>query len=174
MVKRSKFKISNKVIYFATVVLFINALLLGYLILRKQNVVPDLFQFPKKSYVVPAVLPALSDEQRVMRFPTPNSPDKVKVAHTALVQKLAQQSDYLDIGKCAPKPLVFKITVGDFVNLRNLDTVDHTLSFNPETQFLVAAGTTRQVKADFFKIGPGVYAYGCDKSSQAVGILLAV
>ncbi len=174
-----KTRVNNKLLNLAILVLILNALLLGYFILKRANLDPDLLSFNKIPIVSPTSAPTpvvvVADSERdVLKFPGRKATGLDKSAYSALVQKYAKESDYLDIGKCNPTPLVIKVKVGNTIKLRNQDTSDHTLSLSSQKGFLVSAGETREIKIDFFPNGQGIYSYGCDASPKSVGVFLAV
>ena len=75
---------------------------------------------------------------------------------------------------CATTPKVVKIFVKDGgLTFINDDTSPHTVVFDAKNAVTIEPKAQAKV-SDVFKRGGGIYGYGCDSSSSAVGIVYMV
>ncbi len=114
-----------------------------------------------------------SGAETVLTHPSANASQEEKNVYFDLVRNHAQTADALVLKSgCTPVPLVISLQLKKTFVIKNSDTVNHTIVFNKDHIYAVAAGTYKEVTADFGSIGAGIYQYGCDGSSEAVGIVL--
>lgn len=186
-------KINQKYINIIIVVLVVAAVGLGYIIYKEdtsssapanqqqQNQVQQNQPQAGDSQQAPTITPEdieIEDmeqaRQEVLSTPGPNAPDEERQRHFALATRLAENSETLDITGCSAEPVVLQRTFGSTINIENSDSSSHTILFGPDMTIDVPANGTADLAVDEsnFQNGPGLYGYGCDNSSQAVGLML--
>jgi len=113
-------------------------------------------------------------ESLVLDPPEKYASNEEKERHFSIVQRIAKSAEYLDITKCnVASPVVFKVKDGEAFIVKNDSSVEHTISIHDNQIFSIAAHSTKSIQPDF-KIGAGVYGYGCDSSPREVGMLLVI
>ncbi|MCP6719983.1 MAG: hypothetical protein KJI72_01475 [Patescibacteria group bacterium] len=155
-----KTKYLNGLLIFLIVV----AVVLGYAIYSQSPEKPEL-----KAEI--SSLTPTPDESEVLNVPDLNASTEEKQRHFELVVQVAKTAEFLDISDCNPSPVVMKIKKGETIAVRNNDSADHSIVFNLESIHPIPAGSTKNITNVFDK-GPGVYGYGCDASTGAVGMFL--
>jgi len=153
------------------IVLFVVALLLGVIIFGEQGGgQPPLAGEPAATAPSPGSpapvpvrpkpsTPAQPNAMAVLMFPAQNAGKEEQDAHRTLVDKLAQKAAFLDLTKCAPKPLVLAHTKGEDLSVKNQDTgADYILRLG-KNDITIPAGKSVTVKASM--IGLGTTGYAC-------------
>lgn len=165
----------------AIVVLFVIALLLGAIIFAQQGGEQSSFQAAPEatestggsSARVPSKQGGQPDAPPVLQFPAQDASQKELEAHSALVDKLAEKAAYLDITKCAPKPLVLAHTKGEDLTVKNKDgDVAYVLRWgqNGKNEVAVPPGKSVVVKASMIDLGTTGYAcYRADVPNSPIG-----
>lgn len=102
-----------------------------------------------------------------------DSSEEEKKRHADLVQRLARDAAYLDITDCDPQPIVMRLKDGGEFTVKNSDAGEREIGIDPQHIYTIPGRGERKIKVDFGH-GPGVYGYGCNKSSGAVGMFLVV
>ena len=147
------------------VVLFVVALFLGVIIFARQagkqstglDSGEPLGVSPGQASFNPDNQP---DAVAVLMFPAQDASREALDAHRALVDKLAEKTPYLDITKCAPKPLVFAHTKGEDLMVKNQDTEAGYVVRWGMNEVTVPPGKSIAVKANMI-YEPGILGYGC-------------
>ena len=107
----------------------------------------------------------------VLTPPAPDAPAAQKKAYFDLVAGAAKKAGTLTLGPgCSPSPVVFSIALKSPFTVNNTDSVDHTLVFDKDHQYLVPHGASKSVPADF-ESDAGIYGYACDHATKAAGML---
>lgn len=110
-------------------------------------------------------------ERLVLNPPKDDASAKEQARHFLIAQSIAKEAPYLDITNCKKgEPVVFKAKEGEKFAVKNEDSVEHTISMGENQIFSIAAHSTKTILPEF-KIGPGVYGYGCDASEKEVGMI---
>lgn len=80
------------------------------------------------------------------------------------VQRYSVEAESLDVSRCEPSPLVFRVGLDEEIQISNPDEEGHDIYLAGELRFRVAAGYTITLAglAGLFKHGPGIYGYTCD------------
>jgi len=150
-------------------VFIIAVLVIAYLIFfqGKTGVTPT-----EESPIAPASFEGLTlDERAALNPPQPDATDEEKQQYSQLVQRLAQEPAYLEIGEqCRLTPLVLRVKQDEVFTVRNNDTVEHTIAFFID-RYIVPPGGTQDIVADLGN-ELGIYGYGCDASLNIVGLIL--
>ncbi|MBI2013342.1 MAG: hypothetical protein HYS87_00700 [Candidatus Colwellbacteria bacterium] len=107
----------------------------------------------------------------VLNTPGQDATDEERRQHFELAAMLAEEADLLDITGCKADPVVLKLTDQETFGVKNDDIVPHVLRISDEIEFTVEANSTTGLKADFGH-GVGLYGYGCDGSTGAIGLFL--
>lgn len=146
------------------IVLVITALVLGVFIIKPSGLKLPSFEnkaskLEPEQNAIPANL--TEEEKKLLTVPPPEAERSEIETHLALGAKLAKKADVLEITNCKPKPLVFKVKEKRNFKVLNKDKIDHTLIIDEEHKYAIAAGETKQIKADFGK-PPGLYGYVCE------------
>lgn len=102
-----------------------------------------------------------------------DSSDEEKKRHFDLVQKLARDAEYLNITNCAPQPIVIRVKDGSHLIVKNSDDEMLEIGIDPQHLYGIPAQGEKKIKIAFGN-GPGIYGYGCNKSSGAVGMFYVV
>lgn len=154
----------------AVVFLIVVAVMLGYMIFQQSR--PKSTDRIEKAGAAQALFQDLADKERaVLNVPSQDSTQEEKQQHFELVLRIAKEADYLDISQCIPSPVVFKVKNDERFTVKNPDAVEHTIGLDPDHIFSVPAQSTKTIVADFGH-GAGLYGYGCDASTKAVGLFL--
>ena len=140
-----------------TIGIIILILIVGYMIWSSQD----------QSVTTP---PPSATNADLLETPGPDAPIQERQRHFELALSAARSSDLLDITSCQPDPTVLRTRNGATFRVKNGDSSEHILLFDPEHIYRIPAGSTLNIKADFGK-GSGLYGYGCDLSSQASGLI---
>lgn len=117
-------------------------------------------------------VPGAAEKQQLLKIRQDSSQEE-KQRHFDLVQKFAQDVAYLDITGCAPRPFIIRLKDGKEFGVKNADGAEREMGIDPQHIYTIPARSEKKIKADFGH-GPGVYGYGCDKSQDAVGMLLII
>ena len=127
-----------------------------------ENTSADSFTFP----------PLSADERGALNMPkSASAPEADFLAHVAFVQKAAVASNTLALGTdCRVSPVVLKTRKGAKIEIKNYDGIPHTIPFDEKRSFAVPAQASITIPVDFGEIG-GIYGYGCEKDSSAIGML---
>ena len=151
----------DKILQAIVIALALVALFLGWKIfsLRNNSAVPA-SEAPKK---------ALSSRS-VLATPNASSSPSERAAYADLVRANAQAKDSVEIASCVANPVAVSVKAGKVLTFRNKDAKAHTISFGKPDQFLIEGGKSVEVPGDFRK--QGIYAYGCDGSRDAIGVML--
>ena len=112
---------------------------------------------------------SLTDEEKSVLNPPVGGTEEESRAHFDMVQKLAKEPDFLEIARCEARPVVTKVRKGATINVRNQDSVEHTIVIDADHTYTIPGGQTTAVVAEFGQEA-GVYGYGCDTSTNAVGM----
>ncbi|MCH7524525.1 MAG: hypothetical protein IIC74_05835 [Bacteroidetes bacterium] len=170
-------KKKSRIIIAANAILAVTALALGLLIYQQQlgkNTIDqekpsrdsEIFSsenFTSSSY---------NNENDALRWPAQNASSEEKQRHADLIRRVAQDSEFLSINSdCSMQPAVFRVTLEESFTIRNQDDVGHTITVNEDNIFVVPAGSTKNVIADFGQ-GRGNYGFLCDSKQGVAGILV--
>lgn len=171
-VAKFKKRVGNKIFISLSVILVVTAVGLGYAIYQRQALNQPQTNVEQAFTPIPHTLPPPTvDEELVLDFPDPSAPKEEQKKHFDLVSQLAENVDYIDIGKCRPSPLVVRIKNKDPVTFKNSDELQHSVPLSPEQVLTISAGGKESIIVNF-EFGPGVYGYTCDASYKAVGVIL--
>ena len=172
----AKFKKRTRSKIFTTISVFlvITAVGLGYAIYQRQTLNQPQTTVEQAFTPIPHTLPTPAvDEELVLDFPDASSSKEEQKKHYDLVSQLAENVDYIDIGKCRPSPLVVRIKNKDPVTFKNSDQLQHSVAFNQEQILTIPAGGKESIIVNF-EFGPGVYGYTCDAKGKAAGVILVI
>jgi len=120
--------------------------------------------------IVPAKEGAVlsADQKAALDFPSESaSPGEIK-KHLEAVEKIAEDTNALEITNCALKPLVLRADVGSEINVFNGSDSAAILEFGNQ-KFNIPAGENLAIKASFPPGGGGLYGYSCNVSSAPEG-----
>ena len=106
----------------------------------------------------------------VLKTPGPNASTAERQKHFELALSAAQAATTLQITSCKSNPTVLRTKNGSTFKVKNNDAVEHVLLFDKDHIYKLGANSTTSIKADFGR-GAGLYGYGCDKSSEAAGLI---
>lgn len=130
------------------------------------------FKKDKGSIVeVPSRMSEVEVAAYIANPPGPNASQQEGWDFYNRIQSVAVQSNSLDITGCKPSPQVISVKKGATLNLKNDDTVIHTLAFNP--RYSIAGFAQNQTVVNL-NLGDliGVFPYSCDMQSNAGYILV--
>lgn len=158
----------DRVLNILTLVLLVIAFVVGYKIYQTSSTsTPEDFTSPNAQVQNNSDAPV----DDVLVTPLRTDSDDRKKQYEELVRSKAEDADIIQIKDCKPEPLVTKVADKAPVTIRNNSTKDHIFTSYDGKESTLPAG--KETKLDLtFGFGPGVYAYGCDKSAGPVGILL--
>jgi len=148
-----------------TFILLTSAIVLGYNLYSQSKVTavdPD-------ATVAPVILP--SSQKTVLDTPNENSSEEEKREYENLVRAQAEESSFLDLTDCLAVPKVLKIKNNSPIKIKNSSDKEHAIVLTEKQEHSIATGKEISITFEFFN-GPGVYAYGCDRSPRPVGIFL--
>jgi len=161
---------SDMLLTVSIIVLAVIALVLGYVLWRQAR--PAVAPALSTEILLESTSPGASNTQfDVLNPPSPDASPDEHARFFEEVQRLAREADFVDISDCTPNPQVLQVKYGSTITFRNQDTAEHTITHNPQYQFVIPPGGTKEVAADFGR-GPGLYGYGCESSSGAIGMIL--
>lgn len=83
----------------------------------------------------------------------------------------AKNTQYLEIGKCIPRPRIISVKVNSNLVIHNSDKEPHNLALGINRFVTINPGETKRVLLDFIPYVPSLSPYGCDDSSGPVGAL---
>jgi hypothetical protein len=156
--------------------LVIIALGLGYAVYAKKsgNRAPN--SYPSENAPVAAGQKPVSGganvpANKLLTPPGPNSSEAEQKAFAELVASAAVRTDKINLSSCKAMPTVASFNLDSMITLVNDDPTEHTMVLDPKNTFTVPGKSKKTIKADFGH-GPGLYGYGCDMSSGAVGMML--
>ena len=109
--------------------------------------------------------------KNVLKTPGPNASKEAKRAHFLLAQQLAKEVEYLDITGCKANPVVMKAKAGSTIKVRNQDAQKHSIVLDRDRQSEIPPEGINVAAVNFYN-GEGLYGYGCDNSTNAVGMFL--
>jgi plastocyanin len=115
----------------------------------------------------------LTDEEKVLLNMTSGTLTKAEgQAHFDLATKLAVEGSELNITNCLATPAVLKVKNGSTITVFNGGTKDFPFGFDKD-KVTVPLGKSISYKVNF-KLGQGLYGYGCDNKevSRGVGLIL--
>ena len=106
----------------------------------------------------------------VLAFPGENATEEEKQRHGQVVIAAGVNVNLLDISGCAPNPLVIEVGYGESIEIKNSDTVSHTLYHGEGRITVPAHGTRGIVVSDFVGIreGDGIAGYACDNALAGI------
>lgn len=84
----------------------------------------------------------------------------------------AVSTENLDTNQCKPTPVILRIEFNKTLNIKNSDSVAHTLQINTQS-FQVAAGGNVSIVTSDFGENHKVYPYSCDENTTAGVIWLS-
>ncbi len=111
------------------------------------------------------------DEKQLLNTPSQTSSQADKNTYAQLVSKYVKAVDNFDIKNCSPQPLAAQVKDGMIFTAKNSDSSPHTLLLDSAHRYQIPAKGQLKITANFGH-GPGIYGYGCDQSTGAVGIFL--
>lgn len=106
------------------------------------------------------------DEKKALVFPETESA-KEKSAHASVVEKIAIETDELELKDCRSKPVVIESKEGSVIRVSNKSDKEHNIGIR-DKNFVIKANMNLDIKVDFG--GGGIYGYSCD-SERVVGII---
>lgn len=159
----------NSILKIVLGVLVVAALVLGYMVYKKEAGIPR--NAPTSQDSVKGTVTAASKEEMAFVFPGPKATQAEKSAFFQLVSKSAVETNKIDVSACSAKPFVVSIAENSAMTFVNKDSVDHVVSFNAALSYTVPAKSSFATKAAFGK-GPGTYGYACDQTNGNAGIIL--
>jgi plastocyanin len=147
-------------------------LTLGYLIFKQNNPSSKGANFQNihpSNQQIEAILPPgnmSTDEQDLLHPPSESSSTDLKQKHMALVIKLAKPGSSIELSDCKPTPLVLQIKQGTNLEVKNNDTVKHTLVFDNQHSLNIEPNSKATINVNF-QYGTGDYGYVC----QGLGLV---
>ena len=111
-----------------------------------------------------------AEEKAILSPPSSNASDSAKDEHTRLVLSVAKETGRIALEDCTVSPLVLRIKRGESFVVTNFDRVSHALFISSANQYSLDPDQTKEIVADFG--GGGIYGYGCDSSTKAIGMIL--
>ncbi len=117
--------------------------------------------------------PISDDEKGALKGPfAEKSDDSNELSYVEYAQKTATSSNSLAVGAgCVVSPVVLKVTKGMEIELKNFDSVPHTITVNADATFTVPAAGNLKINTDFGEPG-GIYGYLCEGKADAAGMFL--
>ena len=113
-----------------------------------------------------------TSDAKVLSPPGADASDKERQAYFDLVTSQATAADMLVLGaNCTPVPLVISLPLKKTFTIKNTDTVAHTMRLDKDHTYTIEAGKSKEIAADFGHEA-GLYGYGCDSSTKAVGMMV--
>ena len=110
----------------------------------------------------------------IKNWPKQASAEEQK-AYNAPIRILAMDAEYLDITNCKPDSLIFQVRYGESFSIQNRDSVVHEIRhfYWTKDPIAVAAENVQDIRVADLVDGPGgIYAYGCDRTGEASGVLV--
>ncbi|HEY0907797.1 MAG TPA: hypothetical protein VGE35_00430 [Candidatus Paceibacterota bacterium] len=151
----------------ALVVLSVIALVLGYMVYKKETK-----GFKNAPISIDSVAGAANAaDGDIFAFPKAGATKTERAAFYHVVDRAAVPTEKIDIAGCVAKPLASSVVADSKITFVNNASVAHTVTFNPQLSFKVPAKSTLVTKASFGK-GQGIYGFGCDDMGRAVGVIL--
>lgn len=163
----------NKAALILIIFLSLSALILGFLIFQRLNsqnstVLPnDQFQTDNQT------LQTTNAPKDIFTIPPGDASEKEIKEYRAYLDSQAKASPALDITNCHPEPIVLKTKIGSSITLVNKSSKNHKIVVNQKDIYTVNANGSSKI-TPVFEHGSGAYAYTCDSSTKAVGILYSV
>lgn len=116
------------------------------------------------------------EEKQALNLPTAGSTEEDREAHSALIEKLANETEvaYLDISGCQGKPAVFKVKEGATFTVKNTDGVPRVMIHGAGLRTTIKAGSEETLESSAIGPKPGDYGYGCEGEDGTVGIIKIV
>ncbi len=155
----------NKFVTIAVILLTAGVLILGWFALNQRGIgLSSIFKTSSGSSI-----PTASD---VLNLPKANAPKSEFDQYNNLVESRAKDATVLTLAaNCKPDPLVLHVKPDVAVNIKNSDTVPHTINFNKDNLYKLNAGETKSFSPSQFapNITSGGYTYGCD-STYPIGV----
>lgn len=169
-------KRKSRIVTVANTILAVTALALGLLIYQQQSGKNTIDQ--EKSFRDSTISSSenftsssYNSESDVLKWPAPDASLQEKQRHADLVRRLVQDAEFLNISSnCNIQPAVFHAILEKTFTIRNQDVVDHTITVNENNVFVIPAGDTKNIVADFEQ-GRGNYGFTCDSKRGVAGIL---
>lgn len=158
----------------ALVVCLALAVVAGYFVFQKLSDGTDAPVAPANPAPgEPFDFPALSaQEQEILNTPMVPTEDGLFTLASPLVAQIAASAETLAMGEgCRMHPSVVKTKKGTPLQVRNYDSVPHTVIFGATRSYEVAPGGTATIPVDFGTAGEA-YAYGCEADPVAKGVVL--
>ena len=109
-----------------------------------------------------------NDAQGVLNFPSDDASEEERRRHTDLVDKLAVETNVLEIADCEPTPLVIMVSEEESINIKNTGDVSHTIQSGDFEIFLPANGEKVVEVKSIAEFGLGSYGYNCDGVLEGV------
>ena len=106
-----------------------------------------------------------------LSLPSANATSAEKDIFFNAARQKAQSVTEITLSSCNPTPQIVKVAPGKQVILKNTDTRERSISVGADNTYLIPARGETKVTANFGQ-GVGTYAYYCDSSSDAAGILV--
>lgn len=126
---------------------------------------------PSSDFAIMKKEPLTTKEEQAINHPGPDANTDELIAHSELINELAVRADFLDISGCDARPVVMNVSLGEEFVVRNTDTVDRVIVIDADHIFTIPASSEIALTAEFGKQG-GIYGYGCNETSSAVGMFL--
>jgi len=114
----------------------------------------------------------ISENNILQSSPGPNSSDEEKNKFLDAVKRLAKETAVLDITKCQPQPVVFKMRKAAQLQVRNNNNIEHTIIIDSEHQYSIPPNSTKTINTG---LGVGSPGYRCGgvgfENEPLVGII---
>lgn len=143
--------------------------LLGFIALKLINANLPAIQF----FLNPTHKLSSTEQLMLKRARRNPSAIEFKALYQSVV-KIAYPTPYIEIGRCAPYPLVARIPLDSYMTFTNSDTKSHTLTFKGDEEITLQPKESKSVLINFHRLIPAPYGYKCDNSPYPVGILFIV
>jgi plastocyanin len=122
----------------------------------------------------PDLPPLTEDELAALNFPQNADSQEAIIAHAGAVRKIAVAGKEVMVGaQCRTSPTVLSLKKGEKISFKNIDRMNHVISFNKDRSVLVAPGETATMSMEFGEV-EHLYGYGCESIAKPIGVVLIV
>jgi hypothetical protein len=113
-----------------------------------------------------------AEEKAVLNAPKAGDSQEVIDAHGEAVRNAAVKVDSVTLGAaCRTSPVAVEMAKGKSLSFKNADSVAHSVFFDATHFVAVPAGGSASITLNFVE-NSRVYGYGCELSSNPIGMVL--
>ena len=108
------------------------------------------------------------NNDHLLVWPPEDATDEEMEQHADLVRAASVNVNLLDISGCAPNPVIIEVGVGEAIEIKNSDEIEHTL-YHGEVSITIPPGATRGiVVSEFLGVEDAIAGYGCGDQTSGI------